>query len=440
MTKFHLIFSLLLIMLTACAGDNAATPPPATPAFPTVTPGAEAAFAADFPGNLVARDAVSNPATLAARAVLPTPTADTSACPTPGNTDATLPASAPATEGEIVNEVLNFLNIGGDVATLEDTISRRWGLLGDAGFFRTDTDLTNEGVPEIIISHSVPIGGTAILVIGCANQRYIVRHQDISEANDPPQIIQITDLNRSGFAEMVYVNPDCDDADPEDCIYETNIVSWQPSLGRFVSVLGSQIIYSSWPNIIDRDNDGVDELILTLDNQGDATTGPLRTGISTYDWNGTVYVLSIWEPDPPRFRVQYVHQADRYFLDGDMALAMTLYDQVLNDPDLRAWRNNEDDILRAYSLYRALVAQVIIGQQGDLTIVYQRINDTFPTDDIVYAQMSRIFFEAYGVAADISQACTAVRELIDQRPEALDLINRYGERSPTYTVNDMCPF
>jgi len=30
--------------------------------------------------------------------------------------------------------------------------------------------------------------------------------------------------------------------------------------------------------------------------------------------------------------------------------------------------------------------------------------------------------------------------VIESRPEALDLMNRYGSRSPQYTESDLCPF
>lgn len=436
----HIIAALLIGLLAACSTDGGTTPTTTGPQFPTATPGRDLSIAADFSGNITGNRDVSNPATVAARASLPTPTADTSTCPFPGG-EATLSRTAPTTESEIVNIVLNFLNQGGDIDTLRETFTQDWRILGETGFIRADDDLTGEGVPEIMISHRVPEGGSALLILGCANGRYVVRHQEAVFEGNPPQIIQIDDLNQDSVLEVMYVNPTCDSEDTEDCTYETRLIAWQASLGRFVNVLGSRIEYTSWPDVLDRDNDDVDELILYLDNQGDATTGPLRTGISTYDWNGTVYVLSIWEPDPPRFRIQIIHQADRYFLEGDMALAMTNYDRALNDPDLRRWRNGEDDILAAYSLYRALVAQAIIGQTGGLTIIMQRIEETFPTADIVYVQLAQTFMDAYAQAADLSQACAAVRTVIEeQRPEALDLINRYGENNPTYSINDLCPY
>jgi len=437
----YILLALLVGLLAACGTNDRSAPTPDTPQFPTVTPGRELAIAADFPGNVAQNQGIANPATVAARAGQPTPTPDTSACPFP-DSDASLTRTAPTTESDIINTLLNYLNQGGDVETLRTTLDQNWRLLGDNGFVRAERDLTGEGVPEIIISHRVPEGGSALLILGCANGRYVVRHQDLNITGDPPQILQIDDINQNSVLEVMYVHPTCaDPEDPENCTYETRLVAWEASFGRFVNVLGSRIEYNSWPDVLDRDNDDVDELILYLDNQGDAVTGPLRTGISTYDWNGTVYVLSIWEPDPPRFRVQIVHQADRYFLDGDMALAMTNYDRVLNDPDLRRWRNGEDDILAAYSLYRALVTQAVLGQPGGLTIILQRINETFPTTDIVYVELSQIFFEAYSEAADLSQACTAVRTAIEERlPQALGLMNRYGENNPTYTIADMCPY
>ena len=58
-------------------------------------------------------------------------------------------------------------------------------------------------------------------------------------------------------------------------------------------------------------DDQIAEIVLQFTNAGNATTGPLRTGMTIYDWNGAAYVQSITQLDPPRFRIQVIHEADR---------------------------------------------------------------------------------------------------------------------------------
>jgi hypothetical protein len=54
--------------------------------------------------------------------------------------------------------------------------------------------------------------------------------------------------------------------------------------------------------------------------------------------------------------------------------------------------------------------------------------------------MARVFWETYQISNDIAEACAQVQAIVAEQPSALNLINRYGDRSPTYTEQDLCPF
>ena len=58
----------------------------------------------------------------------------------------------------------------------------------------------------------------------------------------------------------------------------------------------------------------------------------------------------------------------------------------------------------------------------------------------IYARMAYAFVNALVVTNDLHSACVEVQAIIEREPAALQLINRYGRRSPTYSALDLCPF
>jgi hypothetical protein len=378
---------------------------------------------------------LANPATAIAIANQPTVTPDYTACPAGGGT--TLDET-PATGRAMAQEMARFLNLGGTAPALENGLRNEWGVLGDSGLVRNDLDLTGEGTPEVIVAYNAPDDGGTLLILGCTDGQYAPRYQAIT-GGDIPQVVQIGDMNFDQKLDMLFAGEVC--ADGDDCAYQTQLITWSAERGRFTSLLDSAIVNESVPTLSDVDNDRVTEIVVRLDNPGDENTGPLRTGVNIYDWNGAVYVLSIIQLDPPRFRIQVLHAADRAFAQLDAEQAIPLYELAINDRDLRFWYNDEPAILNSYALYRLLLAYAYVEDERRLS-TYQTIVQTFPDPATapVYTAMSTAFWDALQVTNNLHSACLEVQAIISARPEALGLLNRYGSRSPTYTAQDLCPF
>jgi hypothetical protein len=181
--------------------------------------------------------------------------------------------------------------------------------------------------------------------------------------------------------------------------------------------------------------------VVRLTDDGNATTGPLRTGVTIYDWNGVVYTLSIIQLDPPAFQIQLVHEADRAFARQDMEAAIVQYGRALTDPTLRFWLNNEPVFLRQYVTYRLILAYAFTENENLLTTYQQVLTENpDPTVASVYVALTNAFWNGLQVTNNLHSACLEVQAIITQRPEAIDLLNRYGSRSPTYTAQELCPF
>lgn len=434
--------AILALLAAACETQVEAPPTPTVIVFPTATPGTTLYGVLPTPDRVAQNPDLLNPSN-----GTPSPTPNTAICP-PISEQAELNVQPDDPEA-MIDELLRYLSAGGDPEGLADALRESWDILGEDGFVRADFDLDVNGTNEVIIGYTAPEDGGTLLIAGCQNRRYVQRFHDTSARPTPPELLSPGDINRNGLADIIYTFQRCPQGDESDalCEYRTQIVTWQRSVARFTGLIPGGLTSRQVPDIRDTDGDAVQELVLRLNDDGNIDTGPLRTGLKIYDWNGVEYVLSIVQPEPLRYRIQVIHQADRYFAQRSMSQAVRLYQQVLTDNELEVWLRNETPLLESYTLYRLLLARAF-NEQSEAEAVYQRINEDYPQPEApeagpeppVYADMARVFWEDYQVSRDMSEACNAVRDVISNNPEAVDQLNRYGQNSPTYTTNDLCPF
>lgn len=411
------------------------------PSFPTVTPGR--VLQGDL-GPPMANGPHMNPATVIAQSNLPTPTPNLLACPT-SNPELALDAPLPASSQGVAEAISTFLTAGGSIEQLRAGLRDRWRLINDSeagGFVRHDLDLTGEGAPEVIISLITPDAGGALLIFACVDGRMLPRYVGLADdglRGEPPRLLNTGDLNADNLPDLVFTSRACDEQD--DCRYRTQMATYNPVRGRFRNLLEGAIRTTTLPRLEDIDHDRVTELIVPLIDPGNADTGPLRTGEIVYDWNGAVYVRSFTSFAPSRFRIQVIHEADAAFIAGDYGAAARAYSQALTDPALENWYNDDDTVLPAYALYRLMMLYTFTGDDGLMDLGAQLLR-AYPdlTSAPVYAEMALRFWSAFQASNNLASACAEVRAIIASRPEGLDLLNRYGSRSPTMTLAQICPF
>jgi len=377
---------------------------------------------------------LANPATAVALANRPTATPNTAACPPIGSSSLAAP---PATGREMSAEMANFLATGGTPATLETRLRSEWGVLGDSGFVRADLDVTGEGTPDVMVSFNAPDDGGTLLILGCSDGRYRIHYQG-GLGGSVPQIIQAGDMNQDLRPDILFASQTCVD---EGCEYRTQLITWDGQEGRFIGFIDGIIDSPEIPNILDIDNDRVTEIVVRQSSRGTDVTGPLRTGVTIYDWNGLNYTRSITQLDPPYFRIQVVQEADRSLMRLEVNQAIPIYEIALNDSELRNWYNDDSAVLNSYTLFRLMTAYAFTEDQKLLS-TYQALTQNYPDPAAapVYVTMGVTFWNALQVTNNLRSACLEVQDIIAARPEALGLLNRYGSSSPTYTANDLCPF
>lgn len=434
-----------LWVLCVCAFVGACQPAapsnlnqPATPVpFPTTTPGRLIeGVLPTVVGIPLDGVGLANPATAVALANRPTATPDYQTCPGSGS-----PTLAPqlASGREMIAAMVTYLSEGGSPLTLSEALGA-WGERWENARVVADVDFTGEGSNEVLVSFEAPDDGGLLVIFSCIAGRYATLYQAIT-GGDAPEIAQVTDLNYDGRADILFNSYSCEAGNANDCSYRTQLISWNVSDGRFVSLLNGAITSDNAPSLNDVDNDQVQELVVRLTDDGDATTGPLRTGVNIYDWNGSYYTLSIVQLDPPRFAIQVVQEADRNFARQQMDTAIAQYQLALSDSGLRYWLNDEPVYLKSYLYYRLLLAYAYTDNDNLLSL-FQEALATYPdaANAPVYVSMINAFWNGYQVTNNLHSACLEVQAIISARPEAVGLLNRYGNRSPVITAQELCPF
>lgn len=430
-----------ICLLTACLPQSVALAP-TFPPFPTTTPGQSligvlpTGAMAPVMGNL------QNPATAVAFANRPTPTPNLGACPVLDG-DAEW-GRKQATTADAHAAILDYVQDGGSVNGLRDGIRIRWQALGESGFVRDDFDLTGEGTPDIVIGWRTPEDVGELLVVGCRDGQYVIRDSAEMDSDQPPILVFVGEMNNAAPAELVYADELCD-ADA-NCVYETYVWAWDGYSGQFRNLLTTILNTLEIPELRDIDTDAVTEIVVNLRENGNTVTGPLRQGVMIYDWDGNNYPLSIIQLEAPRYYIQIAHEGDKQFSQLQMTNAAQTYTLLADATDLRYWYNNEADWLKAYALYRLLLTYATLEDPrlGDVAL---RLNTDFAltaalsADELpVYALMGYRFLDTLEVTGDLHAACLDTLQIVRERPEALDLLNRYGSRSPRYAELDLCPF
>ncbi len=427
-----LILCCLLWVLVACQPTEQATLPPRITAlpFPTATQGS----------------AISG--------FLPTPPARS-----PNLADFAIPTATPLPQlcpliyenvelgakpdSNSAEAILDYISAGGSLVALETALRDDWDVFGETGFLYYETDLTGRGQPDLVVGYADE-ESAKLLVYGCDSRRYveIYRAEEPTRPTDqlptPPQLIGVRDINQNGSPDLVFAFRECA---LDRCEYRTQAIAWLDNANRFVGLISRGILSDELPVLIDVDDDQIIEFRIHLTALGDINTGPLRTGTKIYDWNGTEYVLSVTQPEPMRYQIQVIHEADRYLSAGRLEEAVRLYQRAMSDESLRIWLRNEADDLTAYVLFRLLITRSAQGQP-DVSVVMERIMADYPEGEIpIYATLAKLYWEQYIASLNVSFACASVREAIETSyPDGLTLLNRYGDRNPTYTIRDICPF
>lgn len=383
-------------------------------------------------------------------------------------------------DGSPVPVVEHFLNLGGDPQDL-----RKY-------FDITIKDLNNDGVDEIIVIKNLPM--SSIYIFSCINGAYksSLEDSDFYPVNSI-KILSTDDINKDGLPEIVLRDLSCF---MSGCAY-LSIAEWDGT--KFATLIkdGSgtttenyaEIFYYKDAYLKDIDNDGIPELIgLSSPNEDQDPGGlPWRVETYTYKWDGEHYKPLLVEYSEPHYIFQAVQDGDSYVLDGQYEKALASYKNAIQNDKLEWWSEdrfnalranygigpcaekgakcpatkidaNEKPILQAYSYFRMMVTQLMMGQPSGAENTYKTMLMAYPLDadkkiivvagnspavtGSIISKMADAFWQEYQASHSMGNACKkAVAFANTQAPFWQYIGSSYmGFQMRTYHAEDVCPF
>ncbi len=469
------LFSVLSFGLACSLGDISGPQPqggptPTVAQFATTTPGGRVSVwlitptgasgrpsptAAPF-GSIVAPAASATAAyatlqaaTATAGAAQIVPAFQPKGCPAPADP---LPPTRPALFDDYPQTIGLYLSAGGAPTTLEATL-RSWGALnGPRGVVQADTDLTGDGVPEVIVTVLDPARYNSngpspgqLLVYGCAQGGYrLLYSTSYSPQTMLPELKRVGNMNGGTLAQLVYAQQLCPSI-TGPCTQTAQILNWDTLIGAFTPLNDVPIdaTNANKIKISDIDGDGILEISLIYQPTPDASAGPPRPYTVVWDWNGKKYVRALVQLSAPIYRIHEAYDADWAFEQGDFSAALKLYDKVRNDQNLLPWLDpNEPTTLRAYAQFRKLLAYAALRQTHNATDALATIQNENPPGSPAegWAELASAFMDAYQKFRGLHKVCGAALDFLNARPDVLAAMNNYGYINHTYTPAEICPF
>lgn len=447
-------------------GQRPAKPSPTAPAFVTATPGGRISVllvtqsavqnsgkpTATPLGAVIGPAATAtaiasarNAATAAANVTPVLPAYVSGECPP---ASAPPPPPKPATFNQYPEVIGRYLSSGGP-ATLLEGILRQWGAIKDGAVVQSDTDLTGDGVPEIIVTlydptyyqPAKPAAGE-MLIYGCAQRGYrLLFSTNYTPVTMIPELRRVGDMNGSLRASVAYTQKTCDQG---RCSEEMQIMNWNAGLGVFRPLNDTPIVTTNAKvAVADLDGDGVLEIAVNFNFVQDMTAGPQRRTTAIWDWDGAQYRMAVLRVDPPAYRIHVVHDADQLFAQNDWKGAIKVYDLARNDQTLQGWSiPNEPVILRAYASLKRIVALAADDRRRTATNSLQEMIAENPAGSPGdgYVVIAQAFVDNVNKTADLKKACKAALNAAATRPDALLPLNSYGYANRAYSASDLCPF
>jgi hypothetical protein len=383
-------------------------------------------------------------------------------------------------KGDISDDVLEYLNLGGAPEILIHALKAV-----DPSLIE-QFDFTNDGQMELLLKT------LNISILGCDPERtakYIIYGRFIDPQPLPlgPDIQAIHDLNRNGLPELLFTTRafggfgstlflqvvEWDGRGIYNVPWLSPTYPYQPI--TFLGVEDEGVYFEpGMVEINDLDGNGTTEIIVHsgIPTHHDTFAhGPWRAGKDIFTWNGEDYVLLYSEIDPPVYRFQAVHDADKAALLGKYDEALKLYQETifsdkligwslelyLQQKDIAAtWYNDnptptappaspeEYNHLAAYAHFRILVLHSLQGNITEAQTVYDTLHSEFPQGQPGFASalFGQYFWHAFQDTQDVAQACNLALESMGEQTEEIIywLRDIHGWQAPRYLPIDLCPF
>ena len=343
------------------------------------------------------------------------------------------------------------------------------------------SDLTNDGIPELIIR------GSHFLIYQCIGDQFSAILDVPPDGNThTPFIMSILDGNRNGYPEILLFEAMMSQGGISYGLYEYGDGKMQSIVRDNPNASGGVLWeeYMGDTSFVDVDGDGIMEIYnyRGIPYWNGIPTGeaaqlgiPWRKVWITYEWDGEFYTLARRDFSPPEYRFQAAYDGDNFAGRGEYSKALESYQRVILSDGLQ-WYSpererylkevfltqrftgplptfnifpdpNEYDNLAAYAHYRMMLVYVLRKSISNARFEFNYLQNKYPegTAGSVYARLGSLFWENYQITDEVGSSCKKVIEFVGKNEDAVFKylgINGYvmGIELPKYTPHDICPF
>ncbi|NLS75878.1 MAG: hypothetical protein GXY76_01320 [Chloroflexi bacterium] len=447
MTRKHLAICLLAMMvwlLIGCEVPAPGTPLPTITPLPTATPTVTSTATATVPPTATLEPRKPSPEPTAT----PLPPTDTPAPTATATPDYTkLWPAPPAAFSDYAEAILAYLNESPVHIVRLRAMLGDWRAITDRLGGIQEADVDSDGAPEWIVTIADPapltltVPGEMLILDRTGNTYQIIYRVSAEMASLPENlaVIATQDVNADGRIELAYTTTTCG---AHTCLTAARVLAWDGAAFQPLTVDQIELAYGE-VSFENRDGDPALELLMHGGVVGSVGAGPQRARTDVYDWNGSRYELEETLYDASDFLYFKVLDANAAFTIGDYTRAIALYQEAIDNQELRAWRDwdsegqKEKDDLRAFARYRLMVVYVLVNDLPNAEAVAIQMQDEQP--DHVYTQVSQIFLDYYVKMGTVPAACRAVTAFAFENPEAAAVLADYGYANPSFTPEEVCP-
>lgn len=427
---------------TAVSIARAITPIPATrtlPPAPTATQ--------TLPPPTVTPTATSSPSNT------PSPTPDFT-CPQP---DTPAPFAQPANIAELQEQILTYLNAGGQVGDLANLVAS----LDIDGDILT-VDMNDDDILEIVLNLAVAANANeprdhATWILQCRLRQYHVIHTIHWGWWHFYAHTFFDDVDGDGNSEVIIVGGFAGSA----CDLEPRVLGWRN--GQVVDYspdhlelrLGCSL--EDWVIVEDLNNDGIKELIVVGETVTHIAYPPARGITQTFSLQDQSYKLIATEFAPAKFRIHVLDDAQRAFDEGDLSLAVQLYDRAATDNLLWDYssknylqvaqeRDLETDFSgeyqRAFAFFRLAALQALSGDEVGVSNTLAQLQQIFPegAPGSEFVVLTPILTTSLLQGSVPELACEQVHTYIQENFPDLEAHYDWGFDIVWYQNETICPF
>ncbi len=362
------------------------------------------------------------------------PSTPTPVCP---DIDPKVEYTPPRSNDEIADNILAFINNGGDLDKINSYFVQFPKTLDILA-----TDLNDDGFNEIIIAGALPLemqaaGDGVIYVLSCTQKSY--------------QIAKQFDLHNIFSARVIRTEKLLADYPKQSIIEYFPVSGWASDIVviGFMNGEWKVLLHASEfsPKLVVFDQDNDDNKEISLHSFTTATQGPQRIRITTFKWNGQNYSPVSNQLMPGTTRVEYLDDAQNALHQGDISMAIAHYDRAAHDVSLGNFASRgelqqnqtdwADDYQISFALFRLSILWFTVGDTNNGLSILQELEDQFPINKpgSEFTQAIRIFYDEVIKGRTSKEACNAVTLFFTENyPDINTHIGDWGVSVTDYTA------